>query len=94
MSILLDLPLNLEDELSAEASQLDLPLPEYILQVLSVRPAIGHPPQTGAELVAYWQAEGVIKSRWSTTDRRSSDITDSQTHARNLRHEAETRNRG
>jgi hypothetical protein len=77
MSILLDLPLNLEDELSAEASQLDLPLPEYILQVLSVRPAIAHSPQTGAELVAYWQAEGVIKSR--------SDITDSQAHARNLR---------
>jgi hypothetical protein len=86
MSIRLDLSVDLERELSTEASQLDLPLPEYILQVLAVRPALSHPPQTGAELVAYWQATGVINSR--------SDITDSQAHARHLRHDAETRNRG
>lgn len=85
MSIRLDLPLDLESELSTEASRLNLPLPEYILRVLSVRPALNHPPKTGAELVAYWQAEGVINSR--------PDITDSQDHARHLRHEAETRTR-
>jgi hypothetical protein len=43
------------------------------------------PPKTGAELVAYWQSEGVINSR--------PEITDSQSHARRLRHEAETRSR-
>jgi hypothetical protein len=85
MSIRLDLPLDLESELSSEASRLNLPLSEYILRVLSVRPAMKNPPQTGAELVAYWQAEGVINSR--------PDITDSQVHARHLRHKAETRSR-
>ncbi len=83
MSIRLDLPLDLERELSTEASQLSLPLSEYILRVLSVRPIVSHRPKTGAELVAYWQAEGVINSR--------PDITDSQVYARHLRHAAETR---
>jgi hypothetical protein len=83
MSIRLDLPLDLESELSTEATRLNLPLSEYILRVLSVRPVLSHPPETGAELVAYWQVEGVINSR--------PDITDSQVHARHMRHEAETR---
>lgn len=83
MNIYLDLPLELESELSTEASRLNLPLSEYILRVLSVRKVLSNSPKTGAELVAYWQSEGVINSR--------SDITDSQAHARQLRHEAETR---
>jgi hypothetical protein len=83
MSLSLDLPPELESELSAEASQLNLPLPDYILRILSVRQVLSNPPKTGAELVAYWQSEGVINSR--------PDITDSQVQARNLRHEAETR---
>jgi hypothetical protein len=85
MSTRLDLPLDLESELSTEASRLNLPLSEYILRVLSVRAVLSHPPKTGAELVAYWQAEGVINSR--------PGITDSQVHARHMRHEAETRTR-
>ncbi|MGB7412842.1 MAG: hypothetical protein WA902_01415 [Thermosynechococcaceae cyanobacterium] len=85
MSIHLDLSPELEGELSTEASQLNLPLPDYILQVLSVRQVLSNPPKTGAELVDYWQSEGVINSR--------PDITDSQVHARYLRHEAETRTR-
>jgi hypothetical protein len=86
MTISLDIPTELENELSTEASQLKLPLSEYILRVLSVRPPLNNPPRTGAELVAYWQQTGVINSR--------PDITDSQTHARQLRHQAETRDRG
>ncbi len=85
MSIRLDLPLDLENELSTEAARLNLPLSEYILRLLSVRPTRDNLPQTGAELVAYWQAEGIINSR--------PEITDSQAHARHLRHEAETRTR-
>ncbi|WP_196517701.1 hypothetical protein [Nostoc sp. WHI] len=46
---------------------------------------LGNPPKAGAELVAYWQSEGVINSR--------PDITDSQAYARKLRHEAQTRER-
>jgi hypothetical protein len=85
MNIYLDLPADLEAELSTEASQLNLPLPEYVLRILSTRQVLSKPPKTGAELVAYWQSEGVINSR--------PDITDSQVHARHLRHEAETRAR-
>jgi predicted DNA-binding antitoxin AbrB/MazE fold protein len=40
-------------------------------------------PQTGAELVAYWQQEGVSGSR--------PEITDSVAYAQALRREAETR---
>ncbi len=83
MSILIDLPPDLESKLSTEASQLNLPLSDYILQVLSDRQILSNPPKTGVELVAYWQSQGVINSR--------PDITDSQAHARKLRHEAETR---
>ncbi|PHJ56695.1 hypothetical protein VF14_22150 [Nostoc linckia z18] len=85
MSINLDLPPELENELSTEASQLNLPLSEYILRILFVRQVIANPPKTGAELVAYWHSEGIINSR--------PDITDSQAYARKLRHEAETRDR-
>jgi hypothetical protein len=43
-------------------------------------------PTTGAELVAYWRAEGVVGAWAGRTD-----ITDSATHARELRRRAETR---
>lgn len=85
MSINLDLPPELENELFTEASRLNLPLSEYILRILSVRQVLANPPKTGAELVAYWQSENVINSR--------PDITDSQAYARKLRHEAQTRER-
>lgn len=85
MSINLDLPPELENELFTEASRLKLPLSEYILRILSVRQVLANPPKTGAELVAYWQSEGLINSR--------PDITDSQAYARKLRHEAQTRER-
>ncbi len=83
MSITLELPPELEHELSTEASQLKLPLTEYVLRVLAFRPFLQNSPKTGVDLVAYWESVGVINSR--------SDITDSQEYARSLRHEAETR---
>ncbi|MDZ8237712.1 MAG: hypothetical protein RMZ69_11160 [Nostoc sp. ChiQUE01a] len=85
MSINIDLPPELENELSTEACELNLPLSEYILRILSVRKVIANPPKTGAELVTYWQSEGIINSR--------PDITDSQGYARQLRHDAQTRER-
>ncbi|GAA6622330.1 hypothetical protein [Scytonema sp. NUACC26] len=63
MTLSLNLPPELESELSAQASRLNLPLSEYILRILSTRQVIENPPQTGAELVAYWQSEGLIGSR-------------------------------
>jgi hypothetical protein len=83
MNISLTLPAELEHELTAEASQLQLPLSEYILRVLSFRPFLQNPPKTGLELVAYWESIEVIGSR--------PDITNSQEHARKLRDQAEHR---
>ena len=83
MSIAVDLPEELENELSAEAAQLGLSLPEYVLRVLSTGVVIGKRPKTGAELIDYWESEGLIGTR--------SDITDSQEHARQIRNEAERR---
>jgi len=81
-SITLDLPQGLETDLKAKAAQLGFSLSDYILRVLSVEnPTM---PKTGAELVAYWQKEGVYGYR--------SDILDSQKHARAIRDKAERRN--
>ncbi|MGP1384210.1 MAG: antitoxin [Thainema sp.] len=63
MSISLDLPEELETELSQEAARLNMPLAEYILRILTVRPPLQNPPKNGAELVAYWEKVGVIGSR-------------------------------
>ena len=83
MTISLDLPSELENELASEASQLKLPPAEYILRVLSFRPFLQNSPKTGVELVARWENIGVVNSR--------PDITDSQEHARRLRDQAEHR---
>ncbi|MEM7063571.1 MAG: hypothetical protein AAF572_10455 [Cyanobacteria bacterium P01_B01_bin.77] len=83
MVISLELPSELENELSTEAHQLKLPLAEYILRVLAFRPFLQNPPRTGVELVAYWESVGIVGSR--------SDITDSQEYARRLRDQAEHR---
>ena len=83
MSITLDLPQELECELATEATQLGLSLVEYVLRLLSTRSLVSQLPTTGAELVAYWQREGVIGTR--------PEITDSQAHARQIRHQAERR---
>ena len=77
MSITLDMPQELEKELSAAAAQAGLSLSEYALRVLSTASAMGNKPKTGAELIEYWQNEGSIGTR--------SDIADSQTHARQIR---------
>jgi hypothetical protein len=83
MSITLDLPQELENALATEATHLGLSLTEYVLRLLSTRSLVGQLPTTGVELVAYWQREGVIGTR--------PEITDSQAHARQIRHQAERR---
>lgn len=83
MAIAIDLPKELENELTSEAAQLGLPLSAYALRLLATGVLIGDKPKTGAELVAYWQHEGLIGSR--------SEITDSQAHARQIRAQAELR---
>ena len=50
VNISIELPSDLENELSAEASQLKLPLSEYIIRVLSFRPFLQNPPKTGLDI--------------------------------------------
>lgn len=85
MSMTIEIPPDVEAALSAEARRLHLPLAEYALRILSTRVAVEPHPQTGAELVEYWKSEGVIESR--------PDISDSQSHAREVRRQAERRTR-
>jgi hypothetical protein len=85
VNLVLNLPPDLEKELSAEADRLGLPLTEYAMRVLSTRQPTETAPTTGAELVDYWEREGLIGSR--------PDIPDSLSHARALRAEAERRTR-
>jgi hypothetical protein len=83
MILTLELPKELESDLVSEAKQLGLSLPDYTVRLLLSRPLLKTAPQSGAELVAYWQNAGVIGMR--------SDIDDSQQHARKLRAQAERR---
>ncbi|MEX1232678.1 MAG: hypothetical protein WEB58_20700 [Planctomycetaceae bacterium] len=85
MSITLELPQDLEIELLAKASRLGMNLSDYIVQILSSSVYIDRMPKTGPELVKYWKAESLIGTR--------SDITDSQVHARQIREQAERRQR-
>lgn len=57
MIITLDPPEELASELSTQAAQLGLSLLKYVLHVLAASPAIGKNPNTGAELIRYWQNE-------------------------------------
>ncbi|MDY0170815.1 MAG: hypothetical protein RBS80_30010 [Thermoguttaceae bacterium] len=85
MSLMLNLPPELETELSAEASRMGLALPDYVERLLLAGRPLAPVPCTGAELVSYWQSEGLVGSR--------ADIADSQDHARSLRQRAEQRDR-
>lgn len=85
MSLVLNLPAELESELHAEAARFGLPLPEYVLRLLAEGRAPRPLPRSGAELLAYWQSEGIIGTR--------SDIADSPAHARALREQAQRRPR-
>jgi hypothetical protein len=85
VSLVVNLPVELESELSVEAARLGLPLPEYVLRLL-VQGRVSSPtPRTGAELLAYWQSEGVIGTR--------AEIADGAAHARALREQAQRRAR-
>jgi hypothetical protein len=85
MSLVLDLPAELETELSTEAARLGLPLSEYVLRLLASARTPTPTPRTGAELLAYWEGENLIGTR--------PDIKDSSAHARDLREQAQMRPR-
>jgi hypothetical protein len=84
MTVTLDLPQTLVDELSGEAARQGLSLSEYTLRILSAGRKGTSEPQTGADLVAYWRSEGLVGTR--------PEIADSQAFAREIRLSAERRN--
>lgn len=63
MSVVLDLPTELEGELAVEAVRLGLPLAEYIMRLLVSTPPPHRTPRNGADLVAYWRSEGLTGTR-------------------------------
>lgn len=83
MTVTIEIPQDLERELSTEAAEIGLPLSEYALRLLYSRSLAQKTPKTGSELVAYWQDARLIGTR--------KDIADSKTYARQLRAQAETR---
>jgi hypothetical protein len=85
MSLVLDLPPDLELELAAEAARLRLSLSDYVVRVLATGRLADAMPSNGAELVAYWRHAGVVGTR--------TEIADALGHARALRQQAERRER-
>jgi hypothetical protein len=83
MSLTIELPPDLEAELAAEAAQLRLPLSEYLVRVIAFGRAPNPMPRTGAEVVDYWEREGLLGTR--------PDITDPTEHVRALREKSEKR---
>ena len=83
MTLTLDLPPKLVDELATEAARLGLSLSEYAARLLSRDRIGGAGLKTGADLVSYWQEQGLVGTR--------PEITDGQSYARELRREAERR---
>lgn len=71
MSLTLQLPPELEAELAAESRQLGISLSEYVLRLLAGRRNVGPALHSGAELMAYWQREGLVRTRVADTDSRS-----------------------
>jgi hypothetical protein len=77
VSLLVDLPPDLETALAAEAARLNLSLADYVLRLLAAGPTPSAKPRDGAELVNYWHNQGLIGTRC--------DIVDAPAHARSLR---------
>ncbi len=83
MNKTIKLPSALADALAAEAARAGMSLPDYAVGLLTAACPKVAGVKSGADLVAYRQAEGVVGTR--------ADITDSSAHARSLREQAERR---
>lgn len=89
MTFILELPIDLERDLEIAAASAGLPLAGYALQILAANliPATDEaPPRNGADLLAYWEREGLLGSR--------TDIEDPAEYARELRERTQRRRYG
>lgn len=82
MRLELEIPDELQTRLAAEAVEAGTRLENYVLKLL-MQTSFPKKPQSGAELVEFWEEEGLIGTR--------PDIPDSQKHARLLREKAQQR---
>ena len=83
MARTVDLPDDLADALTGEAARLGMSLPDYAVLLLSTARPAAAAVANGADLVAYWRAEGLVGGR--------PEIADSRAEARRLREQAERR---
>jgi hypothetical protein len=88
MTLMLELPPELEARLNSEAARRGLSPADCVLEVLDSTMPDAPLPTSPAELVEYWEREGVL-GIWA--DR--TDIPDSPEYARELRRRAERRAR-
>ena len=89
MTITLDLPPEVEAHLEREAAKQSSPVEDYALSL--IKKSLPLPDQmpelkTGADVVAFWKANGLIGD-WANRE----DISDSLEYARELRRQAESR---
>ncbi len=78
-----ELPDDLAAALIHEASSRGMSLADYTLYLLSSACPATPPIRNGADLVAFWEREGLLGTRM--------DIADSQVEARKLREQAQNR---
>ncbi len=89
MTITLNVPTEIEVRLEQEAARREQPVEDYALSLIEHNlPEAPSMPElkTGADVVAYWKANGLIGD-WAERE----DIGDSVEYARELRRQAETR---
>ena len=89
MTIILDLPNDLERNLEQAAARAGLPLAEYALKILAANGGAlpqAPAPHTGAELLAIWEREGLLGG--------GPEIGDPVAYARALRERNQNRSHG
>lgn len=85
MSITLELPKELSDQLTQEALEAQTSMEDYVVHLIQTRDAVLTRIKTGADAVAYWKSLGLLG--------RLKHIEDPIQYARNVRKAAETRSR-
>ena len=89
MTITLNVPIDMEMRLEEEAAKCEQPVEDYALSLIErnlPKPSSVPELKTGADVVAYWKANGLIGD-WADHE----DIGDSVEYARELRRQAQTR---
>lgn len=85
MTVMLNLPSELESKLSREAAERGVTLTEHMLSILGSRVPAQPLSRSGEQVVAYWHREELLGTRPSEGD--------SAAHARTLRTRVERRER-